>query len=256
MTATSAQSATETPSTADPLRDLVASLRTVVVPASQATYANRAYLRGMGLRWDPAGHRWHGTTTTDRVRELRDRLGLDVRVFGTLEAPRGPSPPRPLAPALVPTIAQRLVNDCDPARRSHDGSRTRAEARVVYRDGDEDGEEVVAPCRRFTVHEITSGLADDSQVADEKQMERRLRDLRARVKLARAVVSRTPDLAEVLAADWKRAARFYTHFGVTETQFRNGVPSDGDHYGSEPGLYDLRSSSHLDEFRLRSSLDS
>ena len=99
MTATSAQSASETPSTANSLRDLVASLRTVVVPASPATYANRAALRAIGLRWDPAGHRWHGTTTADRVRELRERLGLEVRCFGMLEPPRGPSPPRPPAPA-------------------------------------------------------------------------------------------------------------------------------------------------------------
>jgi len=40
---------------------------------------------------------------------------------------------------------------------------------------------------------------------------------------ARAVVSTTPALAEVLAADWKRAAGFYAHFGVTEAQFRFGI---------------------------------
>ena len=39
------------PSTANSLaRDLVASLRTVQVPGSPATYANRVYLRGLGLR--------------------------------------------------------------------------------------------------------------------------------------------------------------------------------------------------------------
>jgi hypothetical protein len=95
----------------------------------------------------------------------------------------------------------------------------------VYRDGDEGPDEVVTPCRRFTVLEITSGLADDSREADEKQVERRLRDLRARVKLARAAVSRTPGLREVLAVDWKRSANFYARFGVTEETLRNGVPA-------------------------------
>jgi hypothetical protein len=227
MTAMSAQSASETPSTANSLRDLVASLRTVVVPGSPATYANRAALRAIGLRWDPVGHRWHGTTTTERVRELRERLGLEVRCFGTLEPPRGPSPPRPPAPALPPSVAPSAVRDRDPVRRLHDGTRTRAEARVVYRDSDEDTEEVAAPCRRFPVYDITSGLADDSREADEKQMERRLRDLRARVKLARAVVSSTSGLHETLAGDWKKAARFYVRFGVTEEAFRYGVSAGG-----------------------------
>jgi hypothetical protein len=227
MTAISAQSATETPSTANSLRDLVASLRTVVVPGSPATYANRAALRAIGLRWDPVGRRWHGTTTMDRVRELRERLGLEVRCFGTLEPPRGPSPPRPPAPVLVASVAPHMVRERDLARRLHDGSRTHAEARVAYRDTDEEAEEAVTPCRRFSVLEITSGLADDSREADEKHVERLLRDLRARVKLAHGAVSRTPGLKEILAADWKKAARLYARFGVTEETFRKGV-SAGD----------------------------
>ncbi len=75
MTASSVLSANGTLSTANPPRDSEASVRTVLLPGSPATYANRAVLRGLGLRWDPANHRWHGTTTADRVRELRERLG-------------------------------------------------------------------------------------------------------------------------------------------------------------------------------------
>jgi hypothetical protein len=45
------------------------------------------------------------------------------------------------------------------------------------------------------------------------------------VKLARAVVSRTPGLSETLAADWQKAARFYARFEITEAQFRHGVPA-------------------------------
>jgi hypothetical protein len=217
MTATSALSANGTLYPANPfLRDLVASLRTVVVPGSPATYANRAALRAMGLRWDPAGHRWHGTTTSDRVRELRERLGLEVRVFGTLDPPRGPSPSRP--PAPTPTAVHAVTPVREPTPRPHDSSRTRVEARTVYRD-DEDG---AAPSR-FTERDITSGLPDDSREEDERQEERRLHELRARVKAVRAVVASRPGLAEILRREWRRAAQFYAKFGICETILRNGV---------------------------------
>jgi hypothetical protein len=212
MTAISAQSASETPSTAD---------RTVLLPGSPATYTNRAYLRGLGLRWDPERHQWHGTTTAEHVQAMRVHLGLEVRCFGTLEPPRGPSPPRP--PARVASIATGEVRDHAPARRLHDGSRTCAEARVAHRDGNEDAEEIATPTRRFSLLEITSGLPDDSREADERQEERRLRDLRARVKVARAVVSTAPGLAEILSTDWQKASRFYARFGVTEEWLRRGV---------------------------------
>jgi hypothetical protein len=220
MTATSALSATQTPSIANPLGDLVASLRTVVVPASPTTYANRTELRAMGLRWDPAGHRWHGTTTSERVRELREQLGLDVRVFGTLEPPRGPKPPRPPTGVALPSP----VVASDPVRRARDGSRTHFESRIALPGPDEDEEDVATPTRRFSLLEITSGLPDDSREAEERGVERRLRELRARVKAARAVVATTPGLAETLARHWQRAARFYAGFGITLAVFRQGVP--------------------------------
>ncbi len=50
--------------------------------------------------------------------------------------------------------------------------------------------------------------------------------MRARVKAARAAVGATPGLAETLARDWRKAARFYALFGITQNAFRNGVPSD------------------------------
>ncbi len=112
MTAMSAPRATETPSsTANPfLRDLVASLRTVQLPGSPATYVNRAILRGLGLRWDLVRYRWHGTTTVQRVQELRERLGLEVRCFASLDvAPKGPSAPRPapMRPTPAPLTKSR-----------------------------------------------------------------------------------------------------------------------------------------------------
>ena len=90
----------------------------------------------------------------------------------------------------------------------------------------------MTPTRRFTVLEITSGLPDDSLEEDERQEERQLRDLRGRVKRARAVVAGTPGLAETLAGDWRKAARYYARFGVTETALRQGVSSGNPVSGS------------------------
>jgi hypothetical protein len=73
--------------------------------------------------------------------------------------------------------------------------------------------------------EISSGLPDDSREADERAAERRLRELRARVRLARVVVATTPGMAETLQRDWRKAARLYVRFGVTEAQFQDGVPA-------------------------------
>ena len=238
MTAMCASRATQTTSTANAVRDLVASLRTVVVPGSSATYANRAYLRNLGLRWDPANSRWHGTTTVGRVKELRERLGLEVRVFGELRPPpKGPTAPRPASPPgpvpnpapAVPSVPARAA-----APRPHDGSRTRAEGRIAFPSLTED-EEIPTPTRRFTVNEITSGLPDDSREADEREAERRLRDLRGRAKRARAVVANTPGLAETLAKDWRKAARFFARCGITEAQFRYGIP-EGMQYPLYPGI--------------------
>jgi hypothetical protein len=40
------------------------------------------------------------------------------------------------------------------------------------------------------------------------------------------VVATTLGLAETLARDWRKAARFYARSGITEQQFRYGVRSD------------------------------
>jgi hypothetical protein len=46
------------------------------------------------------------------------------------------------------------------------------------------------------------------------------------VKAARAVASTTPGLAETIAREWCKAARFYVRFGITETPFRSEVPPE------------------------------
>ena len=206
MTAMSAQSASQTTSSL--------AERTVLLPGSPATYANRAFLKGLGLRWDPEGHRWHGIVGAENVRALREQLGLEVRCFGSLfqapeteVAPKGPIAPKPAGPC-----------------RPHDFTRTHLEARVAIPTETDPEEGFATPTRRFTLAEITSGLPDDSREEDERAVARQLRDLRGRVKAARAVVSTTPGLLEILQSDWTRAARFYARFGVTGAMFRFGVP--------------------------------
>ena len=216
MTAISAHSANGTSSsTANPfVRDQVASLRTVQVPGTPATYANRAVLRGLGLRWDPANHRWHGTTTAAAVKTLREQFHLEVRVFGVLEiAPKGPA-----TPTLPPVHPRPPGGPRDPR---HDYSRTRLESRLALPAPDEDIEDFLTETRRFSLWDITSGLPDDSREEDEKQAERYIGDLRARVKRARALASSTRGLREILRDDWQKPACFYARCGITENLFHS-----------------------------------
>jgi hypothetical protein len=113
----------------------------------------------------------------------------------------------------------------------HDGSRTHLEARIAFPVVGDEEDEFVTPTRRFSLHEITSGLPDDSRDADERAEARRLRYLRGQVKSARRLASATPGLRGVLQADWRRAAWFYARFGVTEAEFRLGAPASEGAYG-------------------------
>ncbi len=100
---------------------------------------------------------------------------------------------------------------------------TAIEPRIAYPTPGSEPEEFATADRSFRLREITSGLPDDSREEDDRWEARRGRDLRRRVKAARAVVSTTPGLAETLVRDWQRATRFYAWFGITETMFQHGV---------------------------------
>ena len=223
MTARSAHSASE------PLRaDHVDRPCPIRVPGSARTYEVRDALRGMGLRWDPVTHAWHGNLPgasrafLERAYGLRTQPVVPIEAFqvGAVAA-APPSSPRPPTGPRGPNV--------------RDSSRTCAEARVVYRETDGDTEEIATPTRRFSVLDITSGLPDDSREAEEREAERRLRDLRGRVKRARGVIASTPGLSEALASDWRRAAHFYARFGVTEELVRHGVPAEGEDLAERVG---------------------
>ncbi len=59
-------------------------------------------------------------------------------------------------------------------------------------------------------------IPHDSRGEDERVAERRLRDLLARVKAARTLVSATGGLSETLARECLKAARFFVRLGITE----------------------------------------
>jgi hypothetical protein len=113
-------------------------------------------------------------------------------------------------------------------------ARTRFESRLAFGGGNEgNSEENVTPTRKFSVWDTTSGLPDDSREEDERAAERHLRDLRGHVKEARALVSATPGLGEMLHRDWRRAALFYVRFGISEEMFRRGVPAEEERESEE-----------------------
>ena len=166
--------------------------------------------------------------------------------MGDLKAPRKVRRRQSPPPVPAPIPAPIAVPTHDPARRPHDGTRTRVDARVAFPTVEEE-EEIPTPNRRFTLLEVTSGLPDASREEDERQEARRLRDVRGRVKRARAVVANTPGLAEILAGNWKKAAMFYARYGITELTFRLGVPVLGsDSMQSPPVQHSNRSNATSD----------
>jgi hypothetical protein len=219
MTALSAPSATGTASIASPNSPSATAFPNAIrvrIAGSDRTYEVRDVLRGMGLRWDPQSHAWHGSLPATARSQIERDLGLPVQLVQALDSFPAASDP----PVSTPTP---MVGQQAPRPRTRDGSRSRLEARVaIPRE-----EEAPGPLPgRFSLAEVTSGLPDDSREADERAAERSLYDFRGRVKEARALVASTPGVAETLARGGQKAAAFYARFGITETQFRKGVPAD------------------------------
>ena len=198
----------------------------VVIPGTDRTYENREVLRGMGLRWDPPTHAWHGTLSVRERELLRERFHVAVRPVVPLEAFPAPTPAVPDLPTRPhgPSLGVGTPPACRPPTRDY--SRTRAESRIAIRDT---ADELADPWEaiqggRFSLLDITSGLPDDSRDSDERAGARHLADLRGRVKAARAVVSQNPEMAKAIQRDWRKASWFYASWGITEEQFRKGVP--------------------------------
>jgi hypothetical protein len=72
------------------------------LPGSARTFEVRDVLRGLGLRWDPATHAWHGRLPAPKREFLGRELGLRPQVVTPIEGfadetrpepPRGPPGP-------------------------------------------------------------------------------------------------------------------------------------------------------------------
>ena len=138
----------------------------VRLPGSARTYEARDVLRGVGLRWDPATHAWHGRLRGEQRAFLERRLGLTPRAvvpieaFAELESP--PAAPHTALASPPPTAPRPPVGPRGPPR---DYSRTRVEARVALPGPADEPVEFATPTRTFSLDEITSGLPDDSREA-------------------------------------------------------------------------------------------
>ncbi len=228
----------------------------IVLAGDQRTYENRVQLRSWGLRWVREEHRWVGILPKTRAWYLTAQLGLQVvgrpvavepapaegdrdPVPPGAPSPRGPAPPAgpegpvegpaPTCPApsspsvLLPPVALAGAPSAPSPHRRRDYRRSSSESHLLFREpsvGGEDGWDV----RGFSLPDITSGLPDDDRSSDDRRAASRLRDLRGRVKAARAALSAVPGAEETLRADWKREAHFLARWGITQEQFRHGVP--------------------------------
>ncbi len=244
MTALSAPSATGTPSIASPNSPPASAFPNAVrvrIAGSDRTYEVRDVLRGMGLRWDPLSHAWHGSLPPTARSQIERDLGLPVQLVRALDSFPGVQDP----PATIPTPPG---GPRAPRPRVRDGSRSRLESRVAIPREEEAPEPLLG---RFSVADVTSGLPDDSREADECAAARRLADLRGRVKAARAAISRAPGAAEALLRDPARASWLCARFGISPEQLRHGVPAQGGDAPWEARLGSGFSVDWLEEVRAR-----
>ena len=185
----------------------------VLVRGSKRTFELRERLRAVGMKWMPHTHAWSGV--------------VPVEVFPQMEAeglhplavvPEG-HPLDRFREAFVEK-AHELPSPKAPVRKP--GIRARKEAPV--KTSPQERAAVFLQEHGWKVQDITANLADDDRAADERKVERHLRDLRSRVKAVRALIGADASIAQTLATDREKARVFYAIHGVTEAQVRHGVP--------------------------------
>ena len=189
----------------------------VLVSGDQRSYALRERLKAAGMRWMSDVHAWSGVVPESFVPQMEEE-GLRTIPL----VPEGHPLDRHMREWRkeqefpVPTSPSRP----DPVRRPR--ARPRSEGPV----GVSAQEQVTSflPEHGWDVRDITANLADDAREADERQVERHLRDLRVRVKAVRALISADPTIRQTLVTNPEKAAAFYAIHGVIESQVRHGVP--------------------------------
>ncbi len=219
----------------------------LVLRGDQRTFQHRQQLRAWGLRWVREERSWLGILPKTRAWYLTGPLGL-TSVGAPVEVepaprekehsvppgstpPAGPAGPHFPVPRHEPSSSPVPLNSPTGAQLFRPSplhrapyARSSLESRVAFPRVDNEGRED----RRYSLLEITSGLADDSREADERAAAANLRDLRGRVKAARAALAGVPGSEETLARDWILEAHFYARWGITQEQFRHGVPDSAE----------------------------
>ena len=183
----------------------------VIVRGCERTFELRERLRAAGLHWLKDARAWSGRVPCEFVSQM-EAEGLQVIPVVPEGHPLDRFAQREsMAPASSPKA---------PARKPR--SRTRKEASVWV--SAETRAEAFLPEHGWDVSDITANLADDAREADERRVERHLRDLRSRVKAVRALISADPTIQHTLATCPEKAQAFYAIHGVTEAQVKRGVP--------------------------------
>ena len=185
----------------------------VLVRGDQRSYALKERLKGAGMRWMPSAHAWSGVVPESFVPQMQAE-GLQTIPL----VPEG----RPLDRFRESFVekAPEVPSPKAPVRKSRARVRKQAPTRVSAQ------ERVSAflPEHKWSLQDITANLADDDRAADERRVERHLRDLRSRVKAVRAKIAADPTIQQTLATCPEKAKAFYAIQGVTVTQVKRGVP--------------------------------
>ena len=165
------------------------------------------------MRWMPNAHAWSGIVPESFVPQMQAEglqtiplvpEGHPMDRFRECFVEKAPEVPSPKAPVRKP--------------------RTRARKEAPVKVSSHERASAFLPEHGWDVRDITANLADDDRSADERRVERHLRDLRSRVKAVRAKIAADPTIQQTLAACPEKARAFYAIHGVTEAQIKRGVP--------------------------------
>ncbi len=178
----------------------------VSVGAGPASYDHRSELKALHLRWDPNAREWSGVVLGSDIGTL-EGLGLLVEVrSGSVSRPslpRGPSAPgRQRAP--------RDAQGGSAPRRPRDHAKASVEAYLPKGE-----RESLGRLSRFTLLDITSGLADDTREDDQRARAAVEAERKGRVAAALAALEAHAVARAQVFHDQTRCVMFCARFGVT-----------------------------------------
>ncbi|MDE1819978.1 MAG: hypothetical protein KGJ23_11415 [Euryarchaeota archaeon] len=193
------------PPSASPRSNLEGSSYYLVgVGAGPASYAHRAELKALHLRWDPVAREWTGVVLGSDIPSL-ESLGLVVMVRSGVaplpSLPRGPS---------VPGRRQPRDPQGSAPRRPRDHAKTSVEAYLPKGE-----RESLGRLSRFTLLDITSGLADDTREDDQRVRAQVEAERKGRVAAALAALEAHPVARAQVFHDQTRLRLFCARFSVT-----------------------------------------